>query len=340
MPRGEIVLSLYSYLGTFLMVGTNKGARIATLEQNGDMTYGPLVFHNENGVYDFEGRDSYIWAGNTNQVNTNSGTTRINLGQPLTLIGYAQPISSGVYARATDAYADGIFGTVNAVRILGNDNQVAFAINGSGIWLQHATELVESGQIRSARIRYDTMENKAWKRIRIRTSDDLAGGDIEIYKIGPTTDTVITTLYEGNSTTADIDLGDVYTTAGPDASFKLTLTRNSTSATTGPVVVGMAVKALPTPTRARVLQIPLFCYDKETDKTGNIIGYEGYSRERLNALETIEANGQTIILQDFNQGGEPTEVIIDQVTFTRSTPANRNYTGFGGIITLIARTVV
>jgi hypothetical protein len=340
MPRGETVLSLYSYLGTFLMVGTNKGARIATLEQNGDMTYGPLVFHNENGVYDFEGRDSYIWAGNTNQVNTNSGTTRINLGQPLTLIGYAQPISSGVYARATDAYADGIFGQVNGVRILGNDNQVAFAINGSGIWLQHATELVESGQIRCARIRYDTMENKAWKRIRIRTSDDLAGGDIEVYKIGPTSDTVITTLYEGNSTTADIDLGDAYTTAGPDASFKLTLTRNSTTATTGPVVVGIAVKALPTPTRARVLQIPLFCYDKETDKTGNMIGYEGYSRERLNALETIEANGQTVILQDFNQGGEPTEVIIDQVTFTRSTPANRNYTGFGGIITLIARTVV
>jgi hypothetical protein len=340
LPRGETVLSLYSYLGTFLMVGTNKGARIATLEQNGDMTYGPLVFHNENGVYDFEGRDSYIWAGNTNQVNTNSGTTRINLGQPLTLIGYAQPISSGVYARATDAYADGIFGQVNGVRILGNDNQVAFAINGSGIWLQHPTELVESGQIRTARIRYDTMENKAWKRIRVRTSDDLAGGDIEIFKIGPTTDTVITTLYEGNTTTADIDLGDAYTVAGPDASFKLNLTRNSTSATTGPVVVGIAVKALPTPTRARVLQIPLFCYDKETDKTGNIIGYEGYSRERLNALETIEANGQTVILQDFNQGGEPTEVIIDQVTFTRSTPANRNYTGFGGIITLIARTVV
>lgn len=341
MPRGEIILSLYTYLGTYLMVGTNKGARVATLDQNGDMQYGPIIFHNENGVYDFEGRDSYIWAGNTNQVNTNSGTTRINLAQPISLSGNpAQASFSGVYARATDAYADGITGTVNAVRILGNDNQVAFAISNSGIWLQHPTELVESGQIRCARIRYDTMENKAWKRIRIRTNDDLAGGDIEVYKIGPTSDTVITTLYEGNSTTADIDLGDAYTTAGPDASFKLAFTRNSTSATTGPVVVGIAVKALPTPTRARVLQIPLFCYDKETDKTGNMIGYEGYSRERLNALETIEANGQTVVLQDFNQGGEPTEVIIDQVTFTRSTPASRNYTGFGGIITLIARTVV
>ena len=322
------------------MIGTNKGARIATLDQNGDMQYGPLIFTNANGVYDFEGRDSYIWATNTNGINTNSGTTRINLAQPISLSGNAQANFSGVYARATDVFANGITGTVNAVRILGGTNQVAFAVSGSGIWLQHPTELVESGQIRCARIRYDTMENKAWKRIRIRTTDDLAGGDIEVFKIGPTTDTVITTLYEGNSTTADIDLGDAYLTAGPDASFKLALTRNSTDATTGPVVVGIAVKALPTPTRARVLQIPLFCYDKETDKTGNMIGYEGYSRERLNALETIEANGQTVILQDFNQGGEPTEVIIDQITFTRSTPANRNYTGFGGIIQLIARTVV
>ena len=341
MPRGEIILSLYTYLGTYLMIGTNKGARIATLDQNGDMQYGPIIFHNENGVYDFEGRDSYIWAGNTNQVNTNSGTTRINLAQPITLSGNpAQASFSGVYARATDVFANGVSGTVNAVRIFGADNQVAFTVSGSGVWLQHPTELVEAGQIRCSRIRYDTMENKAWKRIRIRTTDDLADGDIEVFKIGPTSDTVITTLYEGNPTTADIDLGDAYQEAGPDASFKLILTRNSTDATTGPVVVGIAVKALPTPTRARIMQIPLFCFDKETDKTGNMIGYEGYSRERLNALETIEANGQTVILQDFNQGGEPAEVIIDQVTFTRSSPSSRNYTGFGGIIQLIVRTVV
>jgi hypothetical protein len=340
MPRGEVVLSLYTYLGSYLMVGTNKGARVATLDQNGDMQYGPLIFTNANGVYDFEGRDSYIWATNTSGINTNSGTTRINLAQPISLAGNPQASFSGVYARATDVFANGVSGTVNAVRILGGTNQVAFAVAGSGIWLQHPTELVESGQIRNARIRYDTMENKAWKRIRIRTTDNLAGGDIEVFKIGPTSDTVITTLYEGNSTEADIDLGDAYIDATPDASIKLILTRNTTDATTGPVVVGIAVKALPTPTRARLLQIPLFCYDKETDKTGNMIGYEGYSRERLNALESIEAQGQTIILQDFNQGGEPTEVIIEQITFTRSTPANRNYTGFGGIIQLIARTVV
>jgi hypothetical protein len=340
MPRGEIILSLYTYLGTYLMVGTNKGARIATLDQNGDMTYGPLVFHNENGVYDFEGRDSYIWAGNTNGVNSDSGTKRINLGQPITLSGYAQPISTGVYARANDVYADATTGTVRSVRIIGADNQTAFAIDASGVWLESATELVAQGEIITGFIRFDTLENKAWKRIRIRTPGDTANGEIEVFKHGTDTDTVITTIDEGEDTSIDYDLTTTYPNIQPDAAFKLEMYRNTTSATTGAVVSGIAVKALPTPTRARILQIPLFCYDKETDKTGNMIGYEGYAKERLSILETTEAKGDTIVIQDFNAGGDPIECIIEQVTFTRSTPANRNYTGFGGIITLVARTVV
>jgi len=340
MPRGEKILSLYAYLGTYIMVGTSKGARIATLDQNGELSYGPLVFHNENGVYDFEGRDSYIWAGNTNQVNSNSGTTRINLGQPITLLGFAQNVASGVYARATDVFANGITGTVQAVRILGADNQVAFAINGSGVWLQHPTELVESGVIRNGKIRYDTMENKSWKRVRVRTVNDLANGDITVYKMGDTSDEVITTLLEGNSTAADIDLATAYPSILPDAAIKLQLSRNITTASTGPVVVGLAVKALPSPTRARVLQIPIFMFDRETDKTGNIIGYEGYARERLFALESVESIGATIVIQDFTAGGEPIECIIEQITFTRATPSARNYSGFGGICQIIARTVV
>jgi hypothetical protein len=340
LPRGEVITALYGYLGTYIMIGTNKGARVATSDQNGDLTYGPLVYHDEDGVYDFEARDSYVWCGNTGGVNSNSGTTRINLAQPITLIGYAQPISTGVYARATDVFANSVTGSVNSIRIFDSPSRVVFTVNGSGVWMEHKTDLVETGQIRMGRIRYDTMENKAWKRVRIRTTDDTANGDIEVYKVGPTTDTIVTTLYQGVNTASDIDLANAYPDASPDASFKLVLNRNSTDATTGPVVVGVAVKALPTPTRARVLQIPLFCYDKETDKTGNIIGYEGYAKERLLALETIEAKGETVILQDFNAGGDPFEVIIDQVTFTRSTPANRNYTGFGGIISILARTVV
>jgi hypothetical protein len=345
LPRGEVLTGLYGYLGTYIMIGTSKGVRVAQADTNNNLTYGPIVYHNENGVHDFEARDSYVWATSTNGIDLDetgtgySGTYRINLAQPLTLSGYATPVYTGVYAKASDVYADNITGKVSSVRIYGTDNLVAFAVDGSGIWIQSATDLVESGYIRHGRIRYSTLENKAWKRLRLRTPEQLDGA-VDIFKVNEdATDEAFTIVHEGTNKNYDYDLATVFTDVAVDASFKLVLSRNSTDATTGAVVYGLGIKALPTPTRARIIQVPLFCYDKETDKQGVILGYEGYAHDRLAQLETMEATGKTAILQDFNAGGEPLEVIIEQVTFTRSTPSNRNYKGYGGIVTIVARTV-
>lgn len=342
LPRGETCLSLFGYLGTYVMIGTNKGARVSTSDTNGDLTYGPLVYHNSNGVYSFEARDSYVWITATNGVNTNSGTYRINLAQPITLAGYAQPISTGNYAKASDVYADAVTGIVRNIRIY-DTNRVVFSIDGSGVWVEHKTDLVTQGQIRLPRVRFDTMENKAWKRFRVRTPRELAG-EIEIFSIGETTDAFLTSIQPGTNTTYDYDLASVIPDVQVDASFKIELYRSTTDATTGAVIYGASVKALPTPTRARVLQVPIFVYDRETDRNSNIVGYEGYARVRLNQLEDMEAQGKTVIFQDFNAsgdaGGAPVEVIIEQVTFTRSTPATKRYSGYGGVAQVIMRTIV
>lgn len=342
LPRGEIVLSLFGYLGTYVMIGTNKGARVSIADTDGALTYGPVVYHNTNGVLGFEARDSYVWITSTNGVNTNSGTYRMNLAQPITLMGYAQPIATGNYAKAADVYADAQAGTVRSVRIYDTD-RVAFAIDGSGIWVEHKTDLVPQGQIRFPRIRFDTMENKAWKRFRVRTPRELLG-EIEIFSMGETTDTFLTGIQEGTNATYDYDLASVLPEVQVDAAFKLELYRNSTDPKKGAVVYGVSVKALPTPTRARVIQVPIFIYDKETDRNSNMVGYEGYARVRLNQLEEMEARGTTVIFQDFNAsgdaGGAPVEVIIEQITFTRSTPASKRYSGYGGVAQIIMRTIV
>lgn len=343
LPRSEICNTLFGYLGTYVMIGTSKGVRVATSDTNGDITYGPLTYVNSNGVLGFEARDSFVWVTSTNGINTNSGTYRIDLATPLTLSGYATPVATGNYAKAADAFANAVTGTVRTVRIY-DGQRVAFAVDGSGIWVEHKTDLVEEGQIRFPRIRFDTLENKAWKRFRVRTPRNLAG-EIDIYSIGETSDTLLTSIAEDSyASEYDYDLVSVLPDVSQDASFKLKMFRNSTDATTGAVVYGTSVKALPTPTRARVIQIPIFIYDKETDKNGNIVGYEGYARQRLANLEEIEAQGKTVIFQDFNAsndaGGAPVEVAIEQITFTRSTPASRRYTGYGGIAQIIARTIV
>jgi hypothetical protein len=54
----------------------------------------------------------------------------------------------------------------------------------------------------------------------------------------------------------------------------------------------------------------------------------------------MEAQGETIIIQDFTAGGEPTEAVIEQVTFTRTSPSDGAFSGYGGILQITARTVV
>lgn len=329
LPGGETITGLLGYLGTYIAIGTSKGLRIAIANEVGDLSYGPLIFETSLGVYKMSAYSKFIIAGVNSGIGGYSGVYRIDLSQPL---------SNGGYAYATDVYADGATGKVEGVANL-SDGRVAFCVNGDGLFMEHATELVESGEVTTGIIRYETLENKAWKRLKLRTEGTLQG-DIDIFRVQNGADTAFRTVSQGSTTDYDYDLSSVFTDVGVEAQFKFRLNRNDTTATTGAVIYGYSVKALPTPTRARVIQIPVFCFDSERDRNKNLMGFQGYALGRLQALEAMEAQGETIIIQDFTADGEPIEAVIEQVSFTRTTPPNGNYSGYGGILQIVARTVV
>ena len=329
LPRGERLTGLYGYLGTFVAIGTSQGVRIAISDATGNLSYGPLVYESDYDVYAFTARNEYIWAGVKSEVDSYSGLIRINLGSPL---------GSGKYAYATDLYATGTSGSVWSIATFANGHK-AFTVEDSGLWQESQTDYVESGEITTGIIRFDTFENKAWKRIKLRIEGTLQG-DIDMFRVINGVDTAFQTIPEGTTAIYDYDLASVFNDVSAEAQFKFRLNRKDTSATTGAVIYGYSVKALPTPTRARVIQIPLFCFDQETDRNKQIIGYQGYALGRLQALEQMEALGETLVIQDFTAGGEPIEAVVEQVTFTRTTPPNANFSGYGGIIQVVARTVV
>ena len=329
LPRGEKLTALYGYLGTFVAVGTSKGVRIAIADAEGNLSYGPLVYESDHDIYAFTANNEFIYAGVNGEVDDYSGLVRINLGAPL---------SNGKYAYAKDVYASGITGAVWSIATFANGHK-AFTVENSGLWVESQTNFVESGEITTGIIRFDTFENKAWKRIKIRLEDVLQG-DIDMFRVVDGTDIAFQTIPEGTTAIYDYDLASVFTEVTAEAQFKFRLNRNDTDPTKGAIIYGYSVKALPTPTRARVLQIPIFLFDKETDRNRQIVGYDGYALARLQALEQLEAQGETVIIQDFTAGGEPTESIIEQVTFTRTTPPQAGFSGYGGIVTVVARTVV
>lgn len=329
LPRGEILTSLYGYLGTFVMVGTSQGVRVAIVDDNSNLSYGPIIFETNGNVYAFTARNEFVWAGVAGQVDGYSGLIRFNLGSPL---------STGGYAYAKDVYAVSTTGAVWSIATL-PDGRKAFTVENSGLWIEEEDKLVESGQFTVGIVRFDTFENKAWKRLKIRF-DGVLQGDIDILRTVNGVNEAFKTVTEGTTEIYDYDLASVFTDVGAEAQFTFRLNRNSTDTSLGATMLGYSIKALPTPTRARVLQIPILCFDKETDRNRQIVGFDGYALSRIQALEQLEAQGQTVIIQDFTAGGEPTEAVVEQVTFTRTTPPQVGFSGYGGIVNIVARTVV
>jgi hypothetical protein len=225
LPIGEIVYKIESYLG-YLMIGTNKGMRVASIsDTTGDLSYGPLIFEDTNGVYDFAFRDKYVWA--TGTIGTSPGLYRVDLGAE---------IESLRFAYAKDTYLSGVTGYATSVDFIGNSNQLAFTTSGSnGIAIQSTTVLATTGSITTGKIRFSTLEPKNFKRLIARGT--FTSGDFTLSSLA-TGETGSETQYDHITYNSDVGAVEV-TTSQPETAqefltYKFTLTRDTTDTATGP----------------------------------------------------------------------------------------------------------
>lgn len=324
LPEGEIVRAFDVYLGTYGVICTNKGARVAIVSDNGDISYGPLLFEGDCKAVTFKDKFAYVTA----MVGGDSGLIRIDLSQPVVA-------NSLVFPYAWDVYASGETLVPVSTDFLGTTNRAVFSVPGDGIWITAAANKVESGYLTTGRIRYNTLEGKLFKFIKVQV--DNADGGIEVKSIGPDN-----TQYNlgGFAEEAILsELGIPYPTGAQEyLSFKFVLTRSTGNAANGPVFKGYQVKALPAIPRQRLIQYPLACYDSEKDKFGVISGYEGSAYERLASLEIVENVGDSIKVEDYRTG-ESFIGLIEEVQFINRTPPDKRFAGFGGILLVTIRTL-
>ena len=329
LPIGEIVYKIESYLG-YLMIGTNKGMRVATIsDTTGDLSYGPLIFEDSNGVYDFAFRDRFVWA--TGTIGGYAGLYRIDLGAE---------IEGLRFAYAKDTYLASATGYATSVDFIGNTNQLAFTTSGSnGIAVQSTTVLATTGSITTGKIRFSTLEPKNFKRLIGRGT--FTSGDFTLSSLA-TEASGAETQYNHITYNLGVDAVEV-TTSQPETAqefltYKFTLDRDATDTTTGPTFKGYQAKATIASPRNRVIRFPVYCFDVETDRFNTVVGFEGRAFERIQLLEEIEKTGDVLTWQDLTTG-ESRQAVIEQVTFTRMTPPDKRFDGFGGIIEITVRTV-
>ena len=330
LPAGEIVEKIYYYLG-YMMIGTNKGIRASVVSDvDGSINYGPLILETVQPVYDFAARDRFVWA-TTGIGALDGGLTRIDLGTELEPLRFAYANDLQI-SQTTEHYTTG-------VAFLGATNRLAFCtafeVTDGAIYVESDTELVPTGYLKTGNIRYNTLEKKNFKRL-------LGRGDFTYGSM--TLDTVDEngTEYDVISYDASVGAPEV-TTSSPSAAqeflaYKFIMFRDGTDPSKGPQFKGYQAKATIATPRQRVMQFPVYCYDIETDRYNVVLGYEGRAFDKIRLMEDIEGNGDVVTWQDLTTG-ESRQAVIEQVTFTRLTPPDKRFDGFGGVLQITIRTV-
>ena len=409
MPVGEVIHRIYYYLG-YMVIGTNKGIRVATVsDQDGSVSYGPLIIETSQPVYDFAARDHYVWC--ATGVAGEPGVIRIDL---------STEVSPLRFAYANDIYYGGISGRVTtACAFAGKTSQLVFSSTaltvggtitnkvmtsgvatlttasahgltaGSSVWVEGVdsnfnsstgawtvssattstftytsavtatvtstavtsataiaatpgsvyieddADLMPTGYLTTGYIRYNTLEPKNFKRL-------VARGDFEYGSMTLETVTADGTEYDVVAYDASVPPVEVTTSNPQEAqeylAYKFILYRDGTDATKGPIMKGYQAKATIATPRQRVMRFPVYCYDVETDRYNVQVGYEGRAFDRIAQLESIEENGDVVTWQDLTTG-ESRQAVIEQISFTRLTPPDRGFTGYGGVIDITIRTV-
>jgi hypothetical protein len=334
MPGGERVNTGYSYLGTFVGIATTKGFRVGQFDNNGDIQYGPLFFNITGGCKGIAGFDQYMFTGSTLQHDGSSGLYRIDLGEQVQGTTTSSPLR---YAYARDIYLSGAVGAITTVTMFGSSDRKVYTVIGSGSAQEAATTLIPEGYLLTGRIRFNTEEPKLYKFFSIRTPTLVGelevsllpegGGEIPYVTYGPS-------FAPGQ--------GDITTPNPPGPQnwieLRFTLRRNPSNTSTGAVLNGWQVKALPGSIRQRIITQTFQLFDEETDKGGQRNGYDGYARDRLDAFREIARKGDVIVYQELADNTSAL-VVIDDWKYTQLAPPGPNRGTLGGYLTAVMRTV-
>jgi hypothetical protein len=179
LEDGEIVTAISSYLGRFVLIGTNKGLRLAVTKDTGDLTIGARI-DTPSSVRCFEGQGEFVWFGWSAFDSTDTGLGRISL-KNFTSVDLLVP------AYASDLMVHGL--NNNVVSVVTFQDLRVFAVDQSGIYAED-TPLETSGWITSGEISYGLTEPKTAIKIDAQHVGLLGTHEIEISSEGGLYDSI------------------------------------------------------------------------------------------------------------------------------------------------------
>lgn len=316
LPAGEIITGLDSYLN-YVLIGTTDGVRVATADTDGNLVIGALIDIGSS-VTSFSGNGRFVWFNYTNFDATSTGLGRLDLS---VFIATNQP------AYASDLMMTGQ-GTVSSVNTF--SGRPVFVVIGTGVYVEHATDLVASGYLESGIYRWGVPDAKFVPKWDLRCrpldgsvtlsvkSDGGSYHDFQAFSLSGGKDKTITGLED-----------KIF-----EAEVKVTLGRSATSNTTGPELTRWMGRAYAAPLRSQIFSVPLIMHHKL-----NIRGRE-YFQDVDAEMRFLRDLVDTPRIVSYQENEETFSVIVENVQFEVLDDSNiHNRWDWEGTATVIMRSV-
>jgi hypothetical protein len=253
LPAGEVITGLSSYLN-YILIGTTSGIRVATSDLDGNLVSGPLI-NTDTSVTSFSGNGRFVWFNWTNFDATSTGLGRLDLG---VFISTNQP----AYASDLMVTAQGTVGSVNTI-----NGRPVFVVVGTGIYVEHATDVVSTGYFESGIYRWGVPDAKFIPKWDLRVRPLNGSVSLAVKSDGGTYHTFAAyTLPLGKEKTLSGLEDRVF-----EAEVKITIDRSSTDNTAAPELTRWMGRAYAAPLRSQIFSIPLLMYHKLNIRVGSII---------------------------------------------------------------------
>ena len=289
LPYGEIVSSIYGYLG-YIVIGSNRGIRLATSDNEGNLTIGPML-ETPGTVKCATGDGRFIWFGWTNFDSTSTGLGRIDL---------SQYNSTNEPAYASDLMVD----EQGDVLDVTNWSELRlFAVSGKGFYREHQTQLAASGYVDAGSWRWGIPDPKFATFVDFRTLP-LSGSLTFALNLDNGGYESLATFDTQGVTEKTFDGSD---TSFGEAAFKITFTRSSTDSTAGPTLTRWQVRAFPAPKRSELFSIPVLLHEKLS--RANREYYYDVSNELAFLRDLV--NDTRIVT--YQEGEETFKVIVENI---------------------------
>lgn len=316
LPAGEVITGMGSYLN-YILIGTTSGIRVATSDTDGNLVSGPLI-NTGTSVTSFSGNDRFVWFNWTNFDATSTGLGRLDLG---VFISTNQP----AYASDLMVTAQGTVGSVNTI-----NGRPVFVVIGSGIYVEHATDVVSTGYFESGIYRWGVPDAKFIPKWDLRVRPLLGSVTLAVKSDGGAYHTFAAyTLPLGKEKTLSGLEDRVF-----EAEVKITINRSATDNTAAPELTRWMGRAYAAPLRSQIFSVPLLMYHKL-----NIRGREYYQDVDVE-LAFLRDLVETARIVQYQENEDAFSVIVEDVRFDVADDSGLNTAwDWEGTATIIMRSV-